>query len=169
LPFDHRSSYVKRTLPLLFAALLATGTLAHAATPDANASQPSLQEAQAAAARLGQLYDSNYAAKNADAMAQLYAEDGLLVSPAGKIIKGRAALKQYYEQRFGSGARQHHIHVIDARAQGDGGFSVAEFSVEVPKGDGTFRQEGGHIVAVYVKESDGWHFRVVEPSTVAKD
>jgi len=160
---------VKRTVPLSLAAFFAASTLACAATPDANASLPTSQEAQSAAAKLGQLYDSNYAAKNADAMAQLYAEDGVLVSPAGKIVKGRAALRQYYEQRFSSGAKQHHIHVIDAQPQGDGGFSVAEFSVEVPKGDGTFRQERGHIVAVYVKESDGWHFRAVEPSTVAKD
>ncbi|CAB3754202.1 YybH family protein [Paraburkholderia solisilvae] len=160
---------MKRNVPLLLVALFAASTFTYAATPGANASLPSAKEAQSAAAKLGQLYDSNYAAKNADAMAQLYAEDGVLVSPAGKIIKGRAALKQYYEQRFGSGAKEHHIHVIEAGAQGQGGFSIAEFSVEVPKGDGTFRQEGGHIVAVYVKEHDGWHFRVVEPSTVAKD
>jgi uncharacterized protein (TIGR02246 family) len=162
---------VKRHVPLLLAALLLlTGnTLAIAATSDMNASQPSLEEAQSAAAKLGQLYDSNYAAKNADAMAQLYAEDGTLVSPAGKIIKGRAALKQYYEKRFSSGAKAHHIHVIEANVQGNGGFSIADFSVDVPKGDGTFRQESGHIVAVYEKDSDGWHFRAVEPSVVAKE
>jgi uncharacterized protein (TIGR02246 family) len=153
----------------LLAALFTGSAPAFAATSDATASQPSLQEAQSAAATLGQLYDSNYAARNADAMAQLYAEDGVLVSPGGKIIKGRTALKQYYEQRFSSGAKDHHIHVIDANAQGNGGFSIAEFSVEVPKGDGTFRQESGHIIAVYEKDGDGWHFRAVEPSTVAKE
>jgi uncharacterized protein (TIGR02246 family) len=160
---------VKRHISLLLAALFIGNTLACAATSNANATEPSSQEAQSAAAQLGHLYDTNYAAKNADAMAQLYAEDGMLVSPAGKIIKGRAALKEYYEKRFGSGAKEHHIHVIDASAQGDGGFSVAEFSVQVPKGDGTFRQESGHIMAVYVKEGDGWHFRAVEPSVPAKD
>lgn len=161
---------MKRHIPLLLAALLFLigNTPAFAATSDVSASQPSLQEAQSAAAKLGQLYDSNYAAKNADAMAQLYSEDGTLVSPAGKLIKGRAALRQYYEKRFSSGAKEHHIHVIEASVQGNGGFSIADFSVEVPKGDGTFRQETGHIIAVYVKDSDGWHFRAVEPSVVAK-
>jgi uncharacterized protein (TIGR02246 family) len=160
---------VNRHAPLLFAALLGVNTLSFAATSDTAASQASLQEARSAAEKLGQLYDSNYAARNADAMAHLYAEDGVLVSPAGKIIKGRAALKQYYEQRFSSGAKGHHIHVIDANAQGNGGFSISEFSVNVPNGDGTFRQEGGHIIAVFEKDDDGWHFRAVEPSTVAKD
>jgi uncharacterized protein (TIGR02246 family) len=169
--FDHRSSKVKKQVPFSLAALLLlTGnTLAVAATSGMSASPPSLQEAQSAAAKLGQLYDSNYAAKNAAAMAKLYAEDGTLVSPAGKIIKGRAALKQYYENRFGSGAKAHHIHVIDANVQGNGGFSIAEFSVEVPKGDGTFRQASGHIIAVYEKDSDGWHFRALEPSVAAKE
>ena len=160
---------MKRHIFLLLAALFTGSTLACAATSDANASEPSSQEAQSAAAQLGQLYDSNYAARNADAMAQLYAEDGMLVSPAGKIVKGRAALKEYYEKRFSSGAKEHHIHVIEASAQGNGGFSIADFSVQVPKGDGTFRQESGQIMAVYVKESDGWHFRAVEPSVPGKD
>ncbi|WP_220444893.1 SgcJ/EcaC family oxidoreductase [Paraburkholderia sp. DHOC27] len=162
---------MQRPIPSVLATLLISGTLACAAIPSANASasHPSSQEARAAAAKLGQLYDSNYAAKNADAMAQLYAEDGTLVSPAGKLIKGRPALRQYYEARFSSGAKEHHIHVIDANAQGNGGFSIAEFSVQVPQGDGTFRQESGHIMAVYVKDSDGWHFRAVEPSVAPKE
>jgi uncharacterized protein (TIGR02246 family) len=160
---------VKKHVPVLLAALFTCATFSYTAAADAKASLPSQQDAESAAAKLGQLYDSNYAAKNADAMAQLYAEDGMLVSPAGKVIKGRAALKDYYEKRFGSGAKEHHIHVVDADAQGNGGFSIAEFSVQVPKGDGTFRQESGHIVAVYVKSSDGWHFRAVEPSVAAKD
>ncbi|WP_144158029.1 DUF4440 domain-containing protein [Paraburkholderia sp. BCC1885] len=161
---------MKRQIPLFLAALLLIGnTRVYAATSDTNTSQPSQQEALSAAAKLGQLYDSNYAAKNADAMAQLYAEDGTLVSPGGKLITGRAALKQYYEQRFGSGAKEHHIHVIDASAQGNGGFSIADFSVQVPNGDGTYRKESGHIMAVFVKESDGWHFRAVEPSVPPKE
>jgi uncharacterized protein (TIGR02246 family) len=160
---------VKRHISFLLATLFIGNTLASAATSDANAPEPSSQDVQSAAAQLGHLYDTNYAAKNADAMAQLYAEDGMLVSPAGKIIKGRAALKEYYEKRFGSGAKEHQIHVIDASAQGNGGFSIADFSVQVPKGDGTFRLESGHIMAVYVKESDGWHFRAVEPSVPSKD
>jgi uncharacterized protein (TIGR02246 family) len=167
--FDQRSLKVKKHAPVLLAAFLTCTTLTYAAAASAKASLPSQQEAESAAAKLGQLYDSNYADKNADAMAQLYAEDGMLVSPAGKIIKGRTALKDYYEKRFGSGAKEHHIHVVDASVQGNGGFSIAEFSVEVPKGDGTFREESGHIVAVYVKNSDGWHFRAVEPSVAAKD
>lgn len=163
---------MKRHISILLAALLFNATyvtLAVGATSDAGTSMPSAEEAQSAAVQLGQRYDSNYAAKNADAMAQLYAEDGTLVSPAGKLIKGRAALKEYYEKRFSTGAKDHHIHVIDAGAQGNGGFSIAEFSVEVPKGDGTFRQETGHIIAVYAKDGDGWHFRAVEPSVAPKE
>lgn len=160
---------MNRSLSCLLAVLLAGSMPVFAATSGARTPAPSLHDVQSAAARLGQLYDSNYAARNADAMAQLYAEDGTLVSPGGTIVKGRAALKQYYEKRFGSGAKAHHIHVIDAGAQGNGGFSIADFSVEVPKGDGTFRQETGHIIAVYAKDRDGWHFRVVEPSVAARD
>ncbi|PLZ04067.1 DUF4440 domain-containing protein [Burkholderia sp. WAC0059] len=160
---------MKRHVSFLFAVLLVGSAPVFAATSGASAPEPSLQEAQSAAAKLGQLYDSNYATKNADAMARLYAEDGVLVSPAGNVIKGRTALRQYYEKRFSSGAKAHHIQVIEAGVQGNGGFSIANFSVEVPKGDGTFRQESGHIIAVYVRDSDGWHFRALEPSVAARE
>jgi uncharacterized protein (TIGR02246 family) len=117
-----------------------------------------------AATDLGHRYDANYAAKNPAAMAALYAEDGVLVSPAGAIIRGRDALKVYYAKRFASGAYGHAIKVLEVHVQGDGGYGVAEFSVNAPHGKGQFRREQGHIVAIYARDADGWHLRLVEPS-----
>lgn len=160
---------MKSYASLTLAIFLSATTLVKAATSSAQGTAPTLQEAQTEAAKLLQLYDSNYAARNADLMAQLYSEDGILVSPAGNVIKGRAALKEYYAKRFASGAREHHIHVLHAEAQGNGGFSIADFSVQVPTGAGGFREDTGHILAVYVKSNDGWHLRAVEPSVAAKE
>src|SRR5271170_7819128 len=77
----------------------------------AGATAVSEAELMRAATDLGQRYDSNYAAKDPAAMAALYEPDGILVSPAGPIVRGRDALLAYYTKRFASGAHGHKITV----------------------------------------------------------
>lgn len=125
-------------------------------------------EVMQAATELARQYDSNYAEKNADGMAALYAEDGVLASPAGPLIRGRDALRVYYVKRFASGAYGHTIKVIEAHAQGDGGYSLAHFSVNAPVPGGGFNLTQGTIAAVYRRGADGWRFQLVEPSISEK-
>ena len=97
-------------------------------------------------------------------MALVYAVDGVLVSPAGPIVRGRDALRAYYAKRFASGARDHRINVLEVHKLGDGGYGLNAFSVMVPKADGSLREEHGSIVAVYRHDPDGWHMSLVAPS-----
>jgi uncharacterized protein (TIGR02246 family) len=140
-------------------ALLATITAAPALA--AEITEPELRQA---ATELARQYDANYARKNPAAMAALYAPDGVLVSPSGPIVRGRTALTAYYTKRFAAGARGHAITVAEVHVQGDGGYGIAQFSVTVPKADGTLHDVHGTILAVYERGADGWHLRVVEPS-----
>ncbi len=117
-----------------------------------------------AATELAHQYDGHYAAKDPAAMASLYAVDGVLVSPAGAIVRGREALQSYYTKRFAAGAHDHAIKILEAHVQGDGGYSLAQFSVTVPRADGPPREVHGSLVAVYRHDPDGWHLRLVEPS-----
>jgi ketosteroid isomerase-like protein len=50
-------------------------------------------ELMRAATDLGHQYDSHYAAKDPDGMASVYAADGVLISPLGPIVRGRAAIR----------------------------------------------------------------------------
>jgi uncharacterized protein (TIGR02246 family) len=121
-------------------------------------------ELMQAAIELGRQYDANYANKNPAAMAALYAPDGLLVSPAGPIVRGREALRVYYTNRFASGARGHAIKVVEVHVQGNGGYGLIQFSVTVPTASGELREVRGSIVTIYQRDPDGWHMRLVEPS-----
>ena len=120
-------------------------------------------ELMQAAIDLGHQYDANYAVKNPAAMAALYTSDGVLVSPAGPIIRGREALKSYYSKRFASGASGHAIKVLEVHIQGNGGYGILLFSVTAPRNNGLHREHGS-IVAIYQRDLDGWHFRLVEAS-----
>jgi len=124
-------------------------------------------ELMAVAVDLGHQYDSNYAAKNPDGMAALYATDGILVSPSGPVVRGRSALHDYYVKRFASGATAHAITIKEVHVKGDGGYAVADFSVNVPGKEGKLHMESGSLVAIYQHDSDGWHLSLVEPSVPA--
>lgn len=130
----------------------------------ASAADVTETELMQAATALARQYDANYAAKDPAGMAALYATDGVLVSPAGPIIRGREALTAYYTKRFASGAKGHAIKVLEVHVQGNGGYGLAEFSVTAPKPSGEVRQEQGRIVSVYHHDPDGWHLRLVIPS-----
>jgi uncharacterized protein (TIGR02246 family) len=125
-------------------------------------------ELMKAATDLGHQYDANYAARNPDGMASVYAADGVLVSPAGPIVRGRAALHDYYVKRFASGATGHAIKVLEVHVQGDGGYGINSFSVNVPGPGGSLHEEHGTIVAVYRHDPDGWHMGLVGPSVPPK-
>jgi uncharacterized protein (TIGR02246 family) len=117
-----------------------------------------------AASDLGNRYDTTYGTRNPAAMAMIYADDGVLISPAGPIVRGREALRAYYARRFASGARNHRIKVLEVHVLGDGGYGIDAFSVTVPQANGTLREEHGTIVAVYRHDPDGWHMSLVAPS-----
>ena len=149
-----------RTLPtIILLTLFVTVTTGRALAADVTEA-----ELMQAAIELGRQYDANYANKNPAAMAALYAPDGLLVSPSGPIVRGREALREYYTNRFASGARGHTIKVVEVHVQGNGGYGLIQFSVTVPAASGGSHQVHGSIVTIYQRDPDGWHMRLVEPS-----
>ncbi len=113
-----------------------------------------------AATRLGHEYDVNYNAKNADAMAALYAPGGVLVSP-GPVVHGADNLKTYYQGRFTAGGREHLSKITEVHVFGDGGYGVGQFFVTVPGPAGQPKQIHGNLAMVYQHGADGWRFRMV--------
>lgn len=146
---------------LLSVSLLSVLPVAYAATPRQS-------ELLDAATKLGAQYDANYAVQDPNAMAALYAPDGVLVSPAGNIIHGHDALVEYYRNRFANGAVKHHIEMQEVHVQGNGGYGVAHIAIQSKDSSGELHTETGNLVAVFIKSADGWHFRLIEPSIPPK-
>jgi uncharacterized protein (TIGR02246 family) len=146
---------------LLAAALV--GPVAIGAGMPARAAEVTQQELMQAAETLGKGYDENYNAKNAAGMAELYASDGVLISP-GPVIHGRDNLKSYYQSRFEAGAGGHMTKIVEVHVQGDGGFGIGQFSATVPTPDGGRREIKGNLATVYEHGADGWHLRLIAAS-----
>jgi len=145
----------------LAAALVAP--VAIGAGMSARAAEVSQQELMQAAETLAKGYDDNYNAKNPAGMAALYANDGILVGPGG-VVRGRDALKPYYQTRFDAGAGDHVTKITEVHVQGDGGFGIGTFAVTVPTPDGGRRDIKGNLATVYQHDADGWHLRLVAAS-----
>jgi ketosteroid isomerase-like protein len=139
--------------PILAAALV---TLAR--TVPAWAADVTEQDLMRAAVELGSQYDANYNVRNAAGMAGLYATDGVLISP-GPVVRGTAALEDYYRSRFASGATGHRTTVVEVHVQGDGGFGVGTFAVTSPTAGGAARELHGNLAMVYGHTAGGWHLR----------
>ncbi len=136
--------------------------LVGAAAAPALAADATESELMQAATELGRQYDANYNDKKPDAMAALYTLDGVLLSPSGSVVRGREALATYYAERFASGARGHAIKVIEVHVQGNGGYGLAHFSVMAPRANGDLHEVDGRIVAIYQRDPDGWHMRLLD-------
>jgi uncharacterized protein (TIGR02246 family) len=152
---------MKRVLTIVLLAQLVGGI---AATAKAGITEGELMEA---ATTLSRQYDASFAAKDPAAMAALYVPDGVLISPAGPIFRGREELISYYTKRFASGARGHAIKVLEVHVQGNGGYALAEFSVTALGPTGELHESHGSIVSVYQHDTGGWHLRLVAASIPA--
>ena len=76
-------------------------------------------------------------ARDAKAVAALYAEDAIEMPPNAPLVKGRAAILQYYESEFGSGMNVNSFTLthIEAHVSADRGYLVGTYAQSVtPKG-----------------------------------
>ena len=128
---------------------------------DMNVSEADVMQA---ATELAQRYDANYAARDSAAMANLYTPDAVLIPTSGPVLRGREAIRTFYAGRFAAGAGDHAIKVTEVHVQGNGGYSLAEFSATIPNSHGDLHTVCGNIVSVYERDPDGWHMRLAEPS-----
>jgi len=124
------------------------------------------QSLMQAATELAKQYDTYYAAKDPDGMTKVYASDAILISPSGAVVRGTGGLKPYYQKRFASGAKDHATTITEVHVQGDGGYGIGHFAVTVPGPDGKDLRELGNLATVYQHEADGWHIKLLVPSTL---
>ncbi len=124
------------------------------------------QSLMQAATELAKQYDSFYGAKNVEGMTKVYASDAILISPSGVVVRGTEGLRPYYQKRFASGAKDHATTITEVHVQGDGGYGIGHFAVTVMGPDGKERREQGNLATVYQQQADGWHIKLLVPSTL---
>jgi uncharacterized protein (TIGR02246 family) len=96
---------------------------------------------------------------DAKAVAALYTEDAVEMPPNLPMVKGRAAIQQYYEKVFASGFKVSNFTLkhLDTRATGDSGYDVGTYEQTAAQPSAATPSADTGKYAVIVKRTpNGW-------------
>jgi uncharacterized protein (TIGR02246 family) len=108
---------------------------------------------------LGRTYEEAYNQHNAAALAALFTEDAVLVTPDG-LVSGRQAIERWYADEFQKWhATNHTVQSDTLNAAGRGAWAVGEWwtTLQGPNGPLQIR---GYYSGVYVLEGEAWKIRM---------
>jgi uncharacterized protein (TIGR02246 family) len=100
---------------------------------------------------------------DAEAIAALFAQDGIFVPANGKIVRGRDEIKAYHQTSFEGGAKEHSAPVLEVHQlkSADAVYALGTFGFAIPKKDADPVKIGGSWTAVDVKEGDQWRIKLL--------
>ena len=132
--------------------LLAQGTTGQPATAAG-------QKADPAIARIADAYVAAVNAGDAAKVAELYAENAVDMPPHQKPLKGRTAIRNYYEQMFKGGLAAEFSNLrlqrMESRTEGNVGYETGQYSQRVaPKGAKPFDDTGNYVVILHRVQGD---------------
>ena len=100
-----------------------------------------------------------YNAKDAEGVAALYADDGILVPP-GATVSGHDNLVKAWKATFDAGRTDLRYAIQQIQPEGNIVLVVGGFVVKVPVGNNLLKDVDGNFVNVYEWDGDGLKFRV---------
>lgn len=101
-------------------------------------------------------FDAAFNAKNAAAIAALYAVDAhVMPAPAGEVVSGREAIQQFFAGLIDAGVIDHQLTQIEAVVEGNLAYQRGKWAGAMVDSDGTRQTFGGNVQLVYRKQADG--------------
>ncbi len=114
----------------------------------------------AAIKQVADAYVKAVLAGDAKAVAALYTEDAVEMPPNQPIIKGRAAIQQYYEKVFGSGVKimNFSLEHLDSRASADMAWDAGAYkqSMQGETGTASPASDTGKYVVLLRRAGGAW-------------
>ncbi len=112
-----------------------------------------------------QRFSTAYATLDADRVAQVYADDALMLPPGGEIIRGRAAVREHYAEGFDEDRKRGHtrtitFELVDRLVRDDVRTDYGYYTVTARSPSGHERQHRGKFAKVWQRGRDGvWRIR----------
>lgn len=145
---------MSRPFALVACLVLGMALMVQAASPQTPAAT---QKADPAVVKIADAYVAAVKARDAAKIAELYAEDAIEMPPYQKPIKGRAAIRNHYEQQFKEMPELSDLQLtrIDARTTGDMGYDVGSYSQKFTPKDGKPTDDTGNYTVILRRAADG--------------
>jgi uncharacterized protein (TIGR02246 family) len=101
-------------------------------------------------AKVSDAYVKASLAADAKAIAALYTEDAVEMPPNQPLLKGRAAIEQYYTKQFGGSAKLQSLALtkIESNASGDIGYEVGTYRQTITDGQHPINDAGKYTVVM---------------------
>ena len=101
-------------------------------------------------------FDAAFNAKDASAIASLYAENAVVMpAPAGAPVEGRAAIQAFFTGLIAAGVIDHKLTLTAAVADGNLAYQRGTWAGAMVDGDGVRQTFGGNAHMVYQLQEDG--------------
>jgi uncharacterized protein (TIGR02246 family) len=94
--------------------------------------------------------------RQADKLAELYAEDAVYLPPHHAAVHGRGAIRKYLETPLAHGYTNLKFDVTYIRQTGDLAYDVGNYTMNLPD-PGSRREDRGKYLTVWRRRGDGWH------------
>jgi uncharacterized protein (TIGR02246 family) len=142
------------TMPRSVVLVLLAGLLAFASPVRAGEVEDAVEAANAKMI-------ADYAAGNANAIAEAYAEDGMMLPPDATVVSGREAIAALWKSWIDQGLKDLTLKTTKIESAGDLAYEIGDFSLQVTGEDGKMTTAPGNYVVVWKKGSDGaWRLLV---------
>jgi ketosteroid isomerase-like protein len=120
--------------------------------------QRSSENTSATAEALGQMnrdFAKALVAKDAAAAASLYAEDASILPPNEPIVKGRENIQKYWQAGIDAGIVGASVHTIDAKSNGDVGYEIGSYEMQMKDSAGNITVEKGKYTEILKRNAEG--------------
>lgn len=101
-------------------------------------------------------FESNIAAGNASAMADLYTEDGMLLPAGSEIIRGKEGIAGYWQSAFDMGVKQVKLDSVDVENHGNTAIELGNYTIS---GEGGQVFDQGKYIVVWKMVNDQWRLQ----------
>jgi uncharacterized protein (TIGR02246 family) len=99
---------------------------------------------------------ADYAAGDAKAIAEAYAEDAVMLPPDATRVAGRSAIEALWKSWIDDGLKNLTLKSTEIESSGDLAYEVGEFSLQVPaEGGGNPTISPGNYLVVWKRGADG--------------
>jgi uncharacterized protein (TIGR02246 family) len=119
--------------------------------------QPATAGADTAIRAIADQYVKATLAGDAKAIAALYTDDAVEMPPNAPLVKGKAALEQYYQKQFAAGKiSKFSLNHLETRGAGDSGYDVGTYTQTIAPGKGAAMNDSGKYVVILKRVGGAW-------------
>jgi uncharacterized protein (TIGR02246 family) len=100
-----------------------------------------------------QLFEQNFASRDAQGIASLYTSDGILLPPGADVQKGPNAIQSFWQMVMGLGRKTARLKTVDVEQEGETAIETGQYELGGADGE---RLDHGKYMVIWKREEGQW-------------